>query len=72
MAKKKDAAVYPPTPPKRHERREEWSWPPPTPLPRFPPEDARRILMQILERLDAIEKRLEGIERALMKDQRTR
>jgi hypothetical protein len=41
-------------------------------MPRFPTEDSRYVLKQILVRLDAIEKRLENIEKTLMKNQRTR
>jgi hypothetical protein len=66
---KKKAAVYPPTLPKRPERQQDRRWPSPTPLPSFPTEDAGRILKQILNRLDAIEKRLENIEKILTKGQ---
>jgi len=60
-------AAYPPTllPPRRPERPEEWRWPSPTPLPIVPAEDMGRVLKQILDRLDAIEKRLEKIEKLL-------
>ncbi len=68
MTKKKEAAVYPPTVPKRPERKD-LRWPSPTPTPGFPTEDAGRILKQILDRLDAIEKRLKNIEKILMKGQ---
>jgi len=44
-------------------------WPPPTPLPVFPSDDVGRSLRQILERLDAIEKRLEEIEKILIQQQ---
>lgn len=67
---KKKAAVYPPTLPKRRERRENRRWPSPTPLPSFPTEDTGRILKQILDRLDAIEKRLANIEKMLVKGKR--
>jgi len=38
-------------------------------LPTVPAEDAGRLLKQILDRLDAIEKRLERIEKALTERQ---
>lgn len=64
------AAYPPPVPaPRRPERPEEWRWPSPTPLPTAPPEDMGRVLKQILDRLDAIEKRLERIEKALTERQ---
>jgi hypothetical protein len=72
MAKRRETPVYSPKPPKRHETREDSPWPSPIPMPRFPTEDARYVLKQILVRLDAIEKRLENIEKTLMKNQRTR
>jgi len=53
----------------RPERPEERRWPSPTPLPTVPAEDMSRLLKQILDRLDAIEKRLERIEMALMQRQ---
>jgi hypothetical protein len=62
-------AAYPPPMPRRPERPEEWRWPPPTPLPVTPPEDVGRLLKQILDRLDAIEKRLGNIEKMLMERQ---
>jgi hypothetical protein len=71
MAKEKEEATYPPTVPKTHERKEDLPWPLPSPLPGFPTEDAGRILRQILYRLDAIEKRLENIEKMLAKSQHT-
>jgi len=71
MTKKKEATVYPSTPPKRPEKREDWRWPSPTPLSSFPSEDVGRVLKQILDRLDAIEKRLENIEKMLIKNRRT-
>ncbi len=40
-------------------------WPSPTPLPVVSTEDTGRLLKQILERLDAIEKRLGRIEKIL-------
>ena len=70
MTKKKEAAVYPPTMPKRPERKEDLRWPPPTPFPNLPTQDKGRILKQILDRLTAIEKRLENIEKILIKTQR--
>jgi len=60
------AAYRPPvSPPTRPERPEEGRWPSPTPLPSVPAEDVGRVLKQILDRLDAIEKRLERIEKVL-------
>jgi hypothetical protein len=38
-------------------------------LPAVPAEDVGRVLKQILDRLDAIEKRLERIEKAMMERQ---
>jgi len=62
-------AVYPPPVlPKRPERPEE-RWPSPTPLPMVPTEDVGKVLKQILDRLDSIEKRLERIEKMLMEKQ---
>jgi len=73
MSRKKgeEQAAYPsPVPaPRRPERPEEWRWPSPTPLPTAPTEDVSRVLKQILDRLDAIEKRLERIEKALTERQ---
>jgi len=64
------AAYRPPVPPPiRPERPEEWRWPSPTPLATVPAEDVGRLLKQILDRLDAIEKRLERIEKALTERQ---
>jgi len=57
--------VYPPRIPKPLKRPEEQRWPSPTPLPAEPAEDIGKILKQILERLDAIEKRLDNIEKLL-------
>jgi len=59
-------AYRPPVPiPRRPERPGEVGWPSPTPLPTVPTEDVGKTLRQILDRLDAIEKRLERIEKAL-------
>jgi len=55
-------ALYPPPVPGKPEERR---WPSPTPLPMFPTEDVGKVLKQILDRLDAIEKRLERIEKLL-------
>jgi tetrahydromethanopterin S-methyltransferase subunit G len=59
--------VYPPpstpTPPKRPK---DQRWPAPIPFPTVPPEDIGKILKQILDRLDAIEKRLDNIEKLLV------
>ncbi|MFQ6068611.1 MAG: hypothetical protein ACE5KD_03610 [Candidatus Bathyarchaeia archaeon] len=68
---KKEVTVRPPTLPRGPERKKDLRWPPPTPLPSFPTEDTGRILKQILDRLEAIEKRLENIEKMLMKGQRS-
>jgi hypothetical protein len=59
------AAYPPPLLPRRPERPEERRWPSPTPLPLIPTEDVGKILKQILNRLDAIERRLEKIEKIL-------
>lgn len=69
MSKKDEKkAAYPsPILPRRPERPEERRWPSPTPLPIVPTEDVNRVLKQILDRLDAIEKRLENIEKLLIK-----
>lgn len=73
MSKSNDeekSAYRPPMPmPRRPERPEELTWPSPTPLPVTPTEDVGKTLKQILDRLDAIEKRLERIEQALMQRQ---
>ena len=59
-------AVFPsPLPFRRPEEIEERRWPSPTPLPIVPREDRGKVLKQILNRLDAIEKRLERIEKML-------
>jgi len=64
------AAYRPPMPlPTRPERPGGIGWPSPTPAPITPTEDVGKTLKQILERLDAIEKRLERIEQALMQRQ---
>jgi hypothetical protein len=52
-------ALYPPPAPRRPERSEERRWSSPTPLTLVPPQDAGKVLKQILDRLDAMEKRLE-------------
>ena len=66
----KHSAYPPPVPaPRRPERPEEWRWPPPTPLPATPFEDVGRLLKQIVDRLDSIEKRLGNIEKMLMEKQ---
>lgn len=65
--KRKYKAVYPPPVlPRGPERPEERRWPAPTPLPTVVTEDVGRVLKQILDRLDAIEKRLESIEKLLL------
>ena len=61
------AAYRPPVPmPRRPERLEELDWPSPTPVPVTAPEDLGKTLKQMLDRLDAIQKRLENIEKMLM------
>jgi hypothetical protein len=65
--KGKHEAVYPPPAlPSGPERPENRRWPSPTPLPAVPPEDIGRVLKRILDRLHAIEKRLENIEKLLL------
>ena len=60
-------AYRPPMPlPRRPERPEESGWPSPTPMLGVTSEDLGRTLKQMLDRLDAIEKRLETIEKMLM------
>lgn len=59
------AAYPPPLLPGRPERPGERRWPSPTPVPLAPTEDVGKVLKQILDRLDAIEKRLEKIEKIL-------
>jgi len=62
-----NAAYPPPLLPRRPGRPQERRWPSPTPMPLVPAEDAGKVLKQILDRLDAIEKRLEKIENILTK-----
>jgi hypothetical protein len=52
--------------PRRPERPEEMDWPSPTPAPATTSEDLGKTLKQILDRLDAIDKRLNNIEKVLM------
>jgi len=68
MSKSQESGAYHrPVPlPRRPERPEEIGWPSPTPLPTIPTEDVAKTLKQILDRLDAIEKRLENIEKMMM------
>jgi len=62
-----EAAYRPSVPlPRRPERPEESGWPSPTPVPVTAAEDLGKTLKQMLDRLDAIEKRLETIEKMLM------
>lgn len=63
------AAYPPPLLPRRPERPEGRRWPSPTPVPLVPTEDVGKVLKQILDRLDAIEKRLEKIEKILTERQ---
>ena len=65
----KKATAYRPLLPRHPERPEERRWPSPTPMPMVPAEDTNRILKQVLDRLDAIEKRLERIEKLLTERQ---
>lgn len=51
--------------PRRPERPGEERWPSPIALPHVKAEDVGRLLKQILDRLDAVEKRLERIEKLL-------
>ena len=63
-------AVFPsPQPFRRPGVPEERRWPSPTPLPQIPAEDVSKLLKEIINRLDAIEKRLERIEKMLMATQ---
>ena len=71
MREEKKKAAYPYPLPRRPERPEERRWPSPTPLPVVPAEDVGKVLKQILNRLDAIEKRLEKIEKLLTERQIT-
>jgi hypothetical protein len=57
--------VYPPRIPKPLKRPEKQRWSSPTPVPAASAEDMGKFLKQILERLDAIEKRLDNIEKLL-------
>jgi len=68
MSKSEEKAAYrPPVPmPRRPERPEELDWPSQTPAPVTATEDLGKTLKQMLDRLDAIEKRLENIEKMLM------
>jgi hypothetical protein len=61
----KKATAYGPVLPRGPARPEERRWPSPTPMPRVSTEDTSRILKQILDRLDTIEKRLDRIEKLL-------
>lgn len=69
--RKKKAAIRPPLMPRRPEIPEEGRWPSPLPLPAVPVEDVGRLLQQILARLDAIEARLDRIEKILQGRPRT-
>ncbi len=60
-----NAGYPPPLLPRRPERPEERRWPSPTPVPLVPAEDVGKVLKQILDRLDDIEKRLGKIEKIL-------
>jgi len=62
-------AAYPLPVPRRPERPEERRWPSPTPLPFTQPEDVSRLLKQILDKIDAIEKRLGNIEKMFVERQ---
>jgi hypothetical protein len=57
--------VYPPRTPRPLKPPGEPPWPSPTPLPIEPSEDIGKTLKQVLDRLDAIEKRLDNIEKLL-------
>jgi hypothetical protein len=65
-------AVFPsPTPFGRPELPEDRRWPSPIQLPAVPT-DVGKLFKEILDRLDAIEKRLERMERLLVAIQRPR
>ena len=66
--KGEERGAYRPTMPmpRRPERPEESGWPSPTQMPGTATEDLGRTLKQMLDRLDAIEKRLENIEKMMM------
>jgi len=66
---RKKASFPSPLPLRRPEGPEERKWPSPTPLPMPPAEDIGKVLKEILNRLDAIEKQLERIEKMLMEKQ---
>lgn len=67
-----EAAYRPEVPiPRRPERPGGTGWPSPTPMPATPQEDVGRTLKLILDRLEAIEKRLEKIEQTLTQRQAT-
>ncbi len=59
---KKKATFPSPLPFRRPEGPVERRWPSPTPRPLVPREEVGKLLREILNRLDAIEKRLEKIE----------
>ena len=63
--KKEKATAYQSSWPRRPEGPWERPWPSPIPLPLIPTADINRILKQILDRLGAMEKRLEKIEKLL-------
>lgn len=67
----KKATAYQPSLPRLPERPEGQRWPSPIPMPVIPAEDTNRVLKQILDRLDAIEKRLERIEKLMAGKQPT-
>jgi len=73
LKKAEKEATYPPSlpPPRWPETPEERRWPSPTPMPIVPAEDIGKVLKQILDRLNAIEKRLERIEKHLVGKQPT-
>jgi len=61
--------AYPSPIPRPLKRPEEQQWPFPTPIPTAPSEDIGKILKEILDRLDAIEKRLGNIEKLIAQTQ---
>ncbi len=53
--------------PERPVRPNDLKWPRPGPVPFYPSDEVGKVLQQILEHLDRIEKRLENIEKMLLR-----